>query len=300
MICDAKRLSRAMTMKNAAAGLALGGGKAVLLDDGRWDGLRRERLLAFAEFLNGLGGRYITAEDSGTSADDMALIATVSQYVAGKPAEAGGRGDPSPYTARTVLAAIEAAVMVRLGGRKMNGVRVGILGAGAVGSRLAELLVECDAEVVIADIVPDRAAAVVAATGASTCDPESLLTERIDVFAPCGLGGVIDASVAANLRCPIVAGAANNPLADEVLAQNLHDAGILYVPDFIANCGGIIHVGAEALSLSSRQAEDLTAAAVVRAAGVLSIAAERDVPPLDVANELAVERLATRPVLETA
>ena len=291
MVADTLRLSRAMTMKNAAAGLPLGGGKAVLFDDGRWHLLRRERLVAFGRILDRLGGSYIAAEDSGTTAQDMEVIATVSDWVAGRPAEFGGRGDPAPYTACTVLAAIEAAARLHLGHQSMAGVRVGILGAGAVGSQLAQLLTEIEADVVVADIVADRALAVSASTGAAIMAPGSLLADGLDVLSPCSLGGVIDAVTATNLRCSIVAGAANNPLADEALASDMHESGILYVPDFIANCGGIIHVGAEALGLTPAESDELIASANRRSAELLASAAERGVSPLVLALELAEKQL---------
>ena len=169
---DACRLARAMTLKNAVAGLKLGGGKAALLDDGAWGDHRESRLIAFSRALNALDGRYITAEDVGTTPADMQLVSEFSPWVAGRPQASGGRGDPSPATARTVFAAIAAAVEIWLRKPDLGGVRVAVQGVGAVGSRLTAMLVEHGARVTIADVDEERARAVASDTGATVAAPE--------------------------------------------------------------------------------------------------------------------------------
>lgn len=296
---DALRLARAMTLKNAAAGLDLGGGKAVLLDDGGWrdPADRAARMRAFGAFLERLGGRYVTAEDVGTTPADMEQIAAVTGHVAGRPADAGGRGDPSPATARTVFGAIADAAALRLGASTLEGVRVGVLGVGHVGARLAALLRDAGAVVLVADIDDARAREVAEATGSAVAPLDGFLGADVDVLAPCALGGAIHPHDAGSLRCRVVAGAANNPLSGPECATALAAAGILYVPDFVANCGGIIHVGAEVLGFDDAEVERRLAEAVERTADVLREASDTGRAPLDVALDRAARRLdAARPV----
>jgi glutamate dehydrogenase/leucine dehydrogenase len=290
---DAARLAHAMSLKNSAAGLDLGGGKAVVLDDGEWaDPVRRaRRMRAVGRIVDELGGLYITAEDVGTTADDMDQIATETRWVAGRPVDHGGHGDPSPVTAQTVLAAICAGVAHRLGASGLAGVTVGVQGVGHVGARLTELLREAGADVVVTDRVAERAFAVAERAGARTVDPANFLSGHLDVLAPCGLGEILDAEAVARLRCSVVAGAANNPLTTPAVAVDLAAAGILYVPDFLANCGGIIHVGGEALGLSPSAVSGLLRAATERIERVLQDAAESGRTPLEVAIELAEARI---------
>ena len=301
-LVDALRLSRAMSLKNSAAGLDLGGGKAVLLDDGAWEGARAERMRAVGRAVERLGGRYVTAEDVGTTPDDMDAIAAVTANVAGRPLEQGGRGDPSPATARTVFAAIEAGVRLRLGATSLDGIRVGVLGAGHVGARLVGLLAEAGASVSVADLDPGRAMTVAGAHGAVPLPLPGFAARELDVFAPCAVGGAIGPEEAAGMRASVVAGAANNPLADRGLARVLAGREILFVPDFLANCGGIVHVGAEALGLPEARAEELLAAALERTDRILREAAAAGRPPLELAEEFALARMraAAEPVPEPA
>jgi glutamate dehydrogenase/leucine dehydrogenase len=291
---DASRLARAMSLKNAVAGLNLGGGKAVVLDDGKWaDPARRaERMRAVGTIVEELGGRYITAEDVGTTPQDMDHIAAATRWVAGRPVERGGRGDPSPLTAQTVLAAIRAGVARRIGADELTGVTVGVQGVGHVGARLTELLCAAGADVTVADADRKRGQEVAARTGARAVDPVGFLTRRFDVLAPCALGEAIGPDVIDTLRCAIVAGAANNPLATAAVADDLARAGILYIPDFLANCGGIIHVGGEALGLGESEVSALMRAATERVDDVLREAAQSGRTPLDVAVRLARMRIA--------
>jgi glutamate dehydrogenase/leucine dehydrogenase len=288
---DAMRLARAMTLKNAAAGLSLGGGKAVLLDDGEWQD-REARMLAFADVVERLGGRYITAEDIGTTTADMDLIATGTDWVAGRSRQGGGLDDPSPATARTVFGAIDAGVRRALGVDSLRGVRVGVLGAGKVGAPLIELLGAAGAEVVAADVDPDRAAdAIAAAGGGELAGVEGFVHRELDVLAPCAVGEVVGLADVPSLHCRVIAGAANNPLVDDATARALHDAGILYVPDFIANNGGIIQVAGEHEGLAEEAIAAQHAAAVERTGAILDEARARGAMPLEVAVERALQRV---------
>lgn len=290
-LVDVLRLARAMSLKSSAAGLDLGGGKAILLDDGLWDELRVERMRAFGAVVESLGGRYVTAEDVGTTPADMDEIATVSRHVAGGPVERGGRGDPAPFTARTVFGAIECAARMRLGRDDLDGVRVGVQGVGHVGSELTRRLLAVGARVFVADIDPDRAQAVAAGSGAEAVPLAGFAGGDFDVFAPCALGGAIGPDEVATLRARVVAGAANNPLADRGLAVALLQRDVLYVPDFLANCGGIIHVGAEVLGLDDAGVERLLVAATERTERLLAEAAAAGESPLEVAERFAWSRL---------
>jgi len=290
-IVDVLRLSRAMSFKSAAAGLDLGGGKAVLIDDGGWDDARDERMGAVGRTIEQLGGRYVTAEDVGTTPSDMDAIADVTRYVAGASVSRGGSGDPSPFTARTVFASIEGAVGVRLGRGSLEGLRIGVQGVGNVGSALVRLLCAAGAEVSVTDRDPRRVEVLVEELGVTPLPLDGFVYGGFDVFAPCALGGAVGPREAEGMSATIVAGAANNPLTDRDVAHRLADRGVLYVPDFIANCGGIIHVGAEVLALSHRDVEDLLGEAGERSERILLRAHETGTRPLDVAEEYALARI---------
>jgi leucine dehydrogenase len=290
-LVDALRLARAMSFKNAAAGLDLGGGKAILLDDGAWAGRREERMRAAGAAIERLGGSYVTAEDVGTTPADMDAIGEVTAHVAGGATDRGGRGDPSPYTAATVVGAIRSATRLRFGADGLEGIRVGVEGVGHVGEQLVRLLRDAGAWVCVADLDCAKATTVAERFGATALPAADFAVGDLDVFAPCALGGVIGAAQLDRLRAPVIAGAANNPLADRGLAAELRDRGVLYVPDFLANCGGIIHVGAEALDLTEAQVAGLMEAAIERTDTVLEEALADGTVPLDLAEARAAERL---------
>jgi leucine dehydrogenase len=291
---DALRLARAMTFKAAAAGLPLGGGKGVICaPPGRSPsgGLRRDILLDFADTVNVLEGAYITAEDVGTSSDDMVVIAERSQHVTGLPRSMGGSGDPSPVTALGVLAAMRACCEKRFGSPELEGRTVAIVGIGRVGSALARLLGEAGAELVLADIDEQKRSLVEKLPRARWADPNVALQGEVDVLAPCALGGAINEANVEHLRCQIVCGSANNQLAHDGLAEDLAAHEILYAPDFVANAGGLINVAAELEGYDEEKARRGAADIEHTMARVLSDAELLGTTPLAGAYERARRRL---------
>jgi leucine dehydrogenase len=231
---DAVSLARAMSLKAALARLRLGGGKAVVVGDPRQR--TRAQLLGFGEFVESLAGRYVTAADMGTGAEEMAVFAERTRHVIGLPQRLGGCGDPGAWTARGVVLAMEAGLADS--GRKLAGLRVAVQGAGSVGGELIRLLLERGARVSAAD---PAAGALDSLPGeVRRIDPERILEIEADVLAPCGPPRVIDRAAAARMAVGMVCGAANNPLADASAADLLAERGILLVPDFLANAGGLI------------------------------------------------------------
>jgi leucine dehydrogenase len=229
-ITDVLRLSKAMTAKMAVGEVPLGGGKSVILGDPRTE--KTEALLeAYGDAVEALGGRYICGEDMGMTPEDMEVVARRTEHARGT---ASGSGDTSPLTAHTVFLSIRAAVRHRLG-RGLDGVRVAVQGAGAVGSKLVGMLVDAGAEVVVADVDVDAASR----TGVDVVGVDEVLSADVDVLAPCAMGGVLSASAIPTIRASIVCGAANNQLATSADAGRLRDRGVLYVPDYVANIGGV-------------------------------------------------------------
>jgi glutamate dehydrogenase/leucine dehydrogenase len=240
-VSDVMRLSAAMTMKAAVAGLQQGGGKTVVL----WDDPRAVRSDAFLDALgraiDALGGRYLAAEDVGASQRDMDGIARQTAWVTGVDPARGGSGDPSPVTAYGVLHGMRAACDEAFGSPDLAGRKVVVQGAGHVGSYLTRLLVQAGARVAISDVDATKAAA----TGAEVIAPDDVVTAECDVFAPCALGGVLTTDSVEKLRCAAVCGAANNQLADAAASAALSARGIAYAPDFVVNAGGIINIAQE-------------------------------------------------------
>ena len=248
-LTDVLRLSRGMTYKSAMANLDLGGGKAVIIGDPRTD--KTEALLrSFGRFLQGLGGRFIVAEDSGTSVADIKIIAEESEYVAGiaDKTTADGTlrsGDPSPATAYGVFMGIKAAVKQRLGRDHLEGLRFAVQGVGNVGYRLAKHLHENGARLWVTDLYDDRVKRAVAEFDAVAVGPEDIFALDVDVFSPCALGGAINDQTLTQLRAAVVAGAANNQLTQQRHGEELMQRGILYAPDYVINAGGIIDISLE-------------------------------------------------------
>jgi leucine dehydrogenase len=244
---DGLRLSRAMTYKAAVADLALGGGKGVIMvpADLKLSRDRRQAaLLDFADTVDAVDGRYITAEDVGTSSRDMSLIATRTKHVAGLSRKRGGSGDPSPMTALGVYIAIQTCCERAFGNPSVKGRTITVLGLGHVGERVARHCARAGAKLIVADVNLDRRAAA-ERLGARWMTPERALEAKADVLSPCALGGVLNDDTVAKLRCRIVAGAANNQLATDEIADLLVRREILWAPDFVANAGGLINIAEE-------------------------------------------------------
>jgi leucine dehydrogenase len=293
-VADALRLARAMTYKAACAGLPLGGGKGVImLRDGAPQGRpRRDVLLDFGETVDAVGGAYITAEDVGTSSRDMTVIAESTSHVSGLAQARGGSGDPSPYTALGVQAAVLASCERAFGSTSLKGRSVSVVGLGSVGLRLARLLARRGASLVVSDI-DERKRADADKLGARWLPPDRALVAEVDVRAPCALGGVLNEDTVPRLQAPVIAGAANNQLAADSVADLLARRDILWAPDFVANAGGIINISVE---LEPEGYDPKRARSRVQAIGdtlrAIYDAAAGGATPLTAAMELARRRLA--------
>lgn len=251
-LTDVKRLSEGMTYKNAAAGLPLGGGKAVIIGDPRAQ-KSPELLRAFARAIEGLNGRYITAEDMGMSPADMALLAEETGCVAGLPDGEFASGDPSPVTARGIFNAICTARSHKHGSRDLAGLSIAVQGLGHVGWYLCRFLSEAGAKLIVTDIDATRVEQAVSEFGARPVALNEIYGVQADIFAPCAIGGILNPATIPQLKADIVAGGANNQLASPADAAALHERGILYAPDFVANGGGIINVATEILKIADRE-----------------------------------------------
>ncbi len=253
---DVLRLSRGMTYKSAMAGLDLGGGKSVIIGNPHSD--KSEQMLrAMGRFLNHLQGQYIAAEDSGTSVADLKIMAKETPYVSGitqKPSLNGElrSGDPSPSTAYGTFQGLRAAVKHRLQRDDLEGLRIAVQGLGNVGYRLAEHLAQAGAKLWVCDINPPQVRTAVEKLGATAVSPEEIFVQPVDVFAPCALGAVLNDRSIPQLKVSIVAGAANNQLAEERHGLELLQRGILYAPDYVINAGGIIDIACERQGLNDQ------------------------------------------------
>ncbi len=253
---DALRLSRGMSYKNAMAGLSMGGGKAVIVADSSKT-KTPEMIAAFAKAVDSLGGRYVTAQDVGMSAEDMVAIAKGTRHVSGLPAKAGeAGGDPGPSTAQGVFLGVKAAVKRALGKDDMAGVHVAIQGVGSVGGGLARLLAADGARLTLADRNEGHAAVLASSLGAALIGADQIMTVAADVFSPCALGAILTEASIAKLNAPIIAGGANNQLATPSDGDRVHARGILYAPDYVINAGGIINVALEYLGSGDRATVD--------------------------------------------
>ncbi|WP_371379199.1 Glu/Leu/Phe/Val family dehydrogenase [Thalassotalea aquiviva] len=238
---DVLRLSRGMTYKNAMAGLKLGGGKAVIIGNPKQ--LKSEQLFkAFGRAVNNLNGRYYTAEDVNITPSDMAVVNQVTEFVSGLE---GKSGNPGPFTALGTFLGIKAAVKFKLGKEDLNGIKVAVQGLGSVGYALCEKLHQAGAKLVVTDINEETLAKAKAELDAKVVGLDEIYSQDVDVFSPCALGATINDDTIAQLKAVIIAGCANNQLAENRHDKALYDAGILYAPDYVINAGGIINVALE-------------------------------------------------------
>ncbi|WP_426031170.1 Leu/Phe/Val dehydrogenase [Caulobacter sp. DWP3-1-3b2] len=253
-VTDALRLSRGMSYKNAMADLQFGGGKAVIIGDA-CSQKTPELFEAFGRAVDSLAGRYWTAEDVGVSPADLVNTRRTTRYVAGLEGHTGASGDPSPVTAEGVFRGVRLCVQRALG-RDLKGVRIAIQGVGHVGAYLAEKLHAAGAQLIIADVNQQALEQVAAATGAQIVPTDAIFDVDADVFAPCALGGAISTTTLPRLKVKVIAGGANNQLADATIGQAVFERGILYAPDYVINGGGIINVAGEIRALEAGVAFD--------------------------------------------
>ena len=297
-VTDVCRLARGMTYKHAAAGLDQGGGKAVIWGDPRTD--RSEALIrAYGRFVHGLAGRYLTAEDVGTTQADMDLILRETPHVTGVSPSLGGSGDPSPATAWGVLWAMRAAGAVRWGSEDLAGRHVSVSGVGKVGRALVGHLLDDGATVSISDIRDEAIGEVLAAHADAAdasrlhvVDPEEAHAVDCDVFAPCALGAVLDETTITELRCEVVAGSANNQLATPEDDERLAARDVLYVPDYVANAGGVINIAEEPAGYDQARAWHRIAGIHDTVLAILDRARRDGLPPGEAADRHAEARIA--------
>jgi valine dehydrogenase (NAD+) len=292
-LVDVLALSRAMSYKNALAGLDHGGGKAVIIADPHRD-KTDELLLAYARFVDSLGGRYVTAGDVGTYVTDLDLMSRECRWVTGRSPELGGAGDSSILTAFGVHQGLRACARHRWGTADLAGRRVGVSGLGKVGHRLVAQLVAEGAEVVMADLDPAVGARMAAdhPTARLVADTEALLAEQLDVYSPNAMGGAVTDEIARTIHTAIVCGAANNQLADPDAGRILADRGVLYAPDFLVNAGGVIQVADELRGYDAERARGQAATIFDTMTEVLALAEAEQMLPVTAAERLAEARMA--------
>lgn len=286
-VTDALRLARGMTYKAAVAGLNLGGGKAVIVGDNK----RTDREFIFrahGRFVESLGGRYITAEDVGTSPSDMEFIKRETDHVAGLQ---GLSGDPSPVTGYGVYMGMKAAARHRWGKDSLKGKTVAVQGAGKVAYYLSTHLREEGARVIITDIDAEKSNRIVEEMGAKAVAPDEIYDVKADIYAPCALGATINDETLSRLRVEIIAGGANNQLAEERHGRALEEKGLLYAPDFVINAGGLINVYREIVGWSEERAKRKAQEIYDTILRVFAIAARDKIPTYEAADRLAEERV---------
>jgi leucine dehydrogenase len=294
---DVLRLARAMTYKAAVADLPLGGGKGVIMAPlaGRLTSRRRRAaLLDFGDTVNALEGRYITAEDVGTSSRDMSVIASRTSHVGGLPRRRGGSGDPSPFTALGVEAAIRACCERVFSSASLRDRTIAVIGLGNVGSRVAKRCARAGAKLLLSDVDPAKRR-LAGELGARWTAPEDALAAEVDVVAPCALGSVLDDETVPGLRCRIIAGAANNQLAEDHIADVLAARQILWAPDFVVNAGGLINIAEELGGYDPAVARRRVQGIGATLAKIFDDAEALGATPLTAAMELARRRLAASP-----
>lgn len=291
-LIDVLRLSKGMTYKAAAAGLNLGGGKAVIIGDPKTqksEGLFR----AFGQFVNSLNGKYITAEDVGTGVQDMEHIYMETPFVTGIPKDFGGSGDPSPYTAHGVLMGIKAAAKEKYGTDSLKGMRVAVQGLGNVGSNLVKYLAEEGAVITVADIDTARTKAMAEKYTAKAVSADEILFQECDILAPCALGAIVNDQSIMKFKTKVIAGGANNVLAEARHGDQLKELGVLYAPDYVINAGGLMNVFVELEGYSPDRAFEKTRKVYDNMMKVFEIAKRDNIGTHTAADRMAEERINT-------
>lgn len=290
-VTDVLRLARAMTYKASVAGLNLGGGKTVILGDpGTND---REALFRnLGRYIETLKGRYIVAPDVGTAVADMEVMSRETRHVTGLPAASGGGGDPSPITALGVYHGMKACLETVFGEKSVRGRTIVIQGLGSVGHHLAEILHGGGANLVITDIDEEKVAAAVRRFGARAVSPDEIYDQAGDIFSPCALGGILNDETIPRLKCPIVAGSANNQLKEDRHGEMLDQRGILYAPDLVINAGGLFHVASETQGYDAAAVHGAASNLYHVVAKVVAMAKSEGVSTNRAAMKIAEERIA--------
>ncbi len=287
-LTDVLRLSRGMTYKNAISGLNLGGGKAVIIGDSRT--MKSEALFRrFGKFVNSLAGKYITAEDVGISPVDMSWVNMETDHVVGLP---GKSGDPSPVTAHGVYVGMKACAKARFGSDSLNGKKIAVQGVGHVGEYLVKSLAKEGAQIFITDIHQDTLQRVSTEYGATVVGLDEIYDIDMDIYAPCALGATVNDDTLSRLKCSIIAGAANNQLANEkVHGQAVVDKGIIYAPDFALNAGGVINCYSEVKSLQPAWSMNKAEEIYTTISNIVERSASEKIPTYQIANKMAEERI---------
>jgi leucine dehydrogenase len=286
-IIDVLRLARGMTYKAAVAGLNLGGGKAVIIGDPKTT--RREMIFrAHGRFVESLGGRYYTAEDVGTSVEDMDYVLMETEFVAGV---AGGSGDPSPVTAYGTYRGIKACAREKFGSDSLKGMTVAVQGTGHVGYYLCKYLADEGAKLIVTDIDGERVKRVVREFDAQAVTPDQIYSADAQVFAPCALGAIVNDDTINQFKFEIIAGAANNQLAQERHGDMLHKRGVLYAPDYVINAGGLINVYGELNDWSPEQARRKAGEIYDTLMQIFELAKENGLPTYEAADRVAERRI---------
>ncbi|MCQ5455494.1 branched-chain amino acid dehydrogenase [Bacillus paralicheniformis] len=287
---DALRLARGMTYKNAAAGLNLGGGKTVIIGDPRKD-KNEEMFRAFGRYIQGLNGRYITAEDVGTTVEDMDIIHDETDFVTGISPAFGSSGNPSPVTAYGVYKGMKAAAKEAFGTDSLEGKTVAVQGVGNVAYNLCRHLHEEGAKLIVTDINKEAVERAVAEFGARAVDPDDIYSQECDIYAPCALGATINDDTIPQLKAKVIAGAANNQLKETCHGDQIHDIGIVYAPDYVINAGGVINVADELYGYNSERALKKVEGIYGNIERVLEISKRDRIPTYLAADRLAEERI---------
>ncbi len=291
-LVDVLRLAKGMTYKAAAAGLNLGGGKAVIIGDAKTqksEGLFR----AFGQFVNTLNGKYITAEDVGTSVQDMEHIYMETPWVTGIPKDFGGSGDPSPYTAHGVLMGIKASAAEKFGTDSLKGLHIAVQGLGNVGSNLVKYLSEEGAVITVADIDIERTKKMANTFGAKAVSSDDILFTECDILAPCAMGAIVNDDSIMKFKTKVIAGGANNVLAEARHGDQLKELGILYAPDYVINAGGLMNVFVELEGYSPDRAFEKTRRVYDNIAKVYAISKRDNIGTHTAADRVAEERIST-------
>lgn len=287
---DALRLARGMTYKNAISGLNLGGGKTVIIGDPAKD-KNEEMFRALGRYIQSLNGRYITAEDVGTTVEDMDIIYEETDYVTGISPTFGSSGNPSPVTAYGVYLGMKASAKVAFGSDSLKEKRIAVQGLGNVAYHLCKHLHEEGAKLIVTDINQERVERAVKEFGAIAVEPNEIYEQEVDIFSPCALGAIINDETIPQLKAKVIAGSANNQLKESRHGQILHEKGIIYAPDYVINAGGVINVADELYGYNRERAMKRVETIYDTLMKIFQMSKEENIPTYLAANRIAEERI---------